>query len=75
MIRLLFLALLIFIAWQLLRRWLAQQRSGPQAPPSGFSAEPESLVRCERCGIRIPASQVAAVRANCRQCGNDHPGG
>ncbi len=73
MIRLLFLALLAFLAWQLLRRWLRQQSANRQ-PPAGFSAEPEALVRCDRCGIRIPASQVDQVRRNCRQC-SDEPAG
>ena len=53
-IRLLLLALLAYIVWQLLRRWLAAQ--APPRPPPGFSAEPEALVRCERCGVRVPAS-------------------
>lgn len=67
-LRLLLLALLAYIVWQLLRRWLAAQ--APPRPPPGFSAEPEALVRCERCGVRVPASQVEAVRKNCRQCGD-----
>lgn len=67
-LRLLLLALLAYIAWQLLRRYLAPR--APSRPPPGFSAEPESLVRCERCGVRVPASQVETVRRNCRQCGD-----
>lgn len=67
-LRLLLLALLAYVVWQLLRRALAPRT--PPRPPPGFSAEPESLVRCERCGVRVPASQVETVRKNCRQCGD-----
>ena len=67
MYRLFVLVLLALIAWRVLRRLLP---AVPPRIPPGFNAEPESLVRCERCGVRIPASQVAAVRANCRQCGD-----
>lgn len=69
MIRLLLLALLAYIAWLLLRRWL-RGRVPTQRPPAGFSAEPEALVRCDRCGVRVPASEVDTVRRNCRQCGD-----
>lgn len=66
MYRLFVLTILALIAWRLLRRLLpiAQPRSS-----TGFNPDPEALVRCDRCGVRIPASQVATVRANCRQCG------
>lgn len=74
MIRLLFLALLLFIAWLVLRRWLRQQSASRPPPPAGFSAEPEALVRCDRCGIRIPSSQIETVRRNCRQCGDERSG-
>lgn len=70
MIRLLLLALAAYIAWRLLNRWLAGRPQPPQAPPSGFTPDPEALVRCDRCGVRVPASQIDAVRRNCRQCGD-----
>jgi len=67
-LRLLLLALLAYVVWQLWRRALSRRAPPPQPP--GFSADPEALVRCDRCGVRLPASQVDAVRKNCRQCGD-----
>ncbi len=72
-VRLALLLLFGFIAWRVLRPLLLalQQRSAAppaQAPPPGFIPDTDPLVRCEQCGIRVPASQVAAIRANCKQC-------
>ena len=68
--RLLVLAGLAYLAYGLWRRWQLQALER-RKPPQGFSEVQDPLVRCERCGIQIPSSQVAAMRANCRQCGPD----
>jgi len=66
------LALLVLAAYVIWRLWQsAPARRTPPAPPGGFKPSPEQLVRCDRCGVRVPASEVAAIRANCRQCGDE----
>lgn len=61
--KLIVLALLAFVAWRLWQNAVARR-----PPPGGFTADPEQLVRCDRCGVRVPASEIAAIRSNCRQC-------
>lgn len=63
--RLTVLAIVIFLVWRLLQNVMSRR---PRPPPGGFSANPEQLVRCDRCGVRVPASEIAAIRSNCRQC-------
>ena len=67
LIRLFLLALLAYIGYAFWRRYLAQRR--PPPTPDGFSPAAERLLRCDRCGVRVPASEIDTVRANCRQCG------
>jgi len=67
--RLTVLAILVFLAWRLWQNVVARR---PRPPPGGFSASPEQLVRCDRCGVRVPASEIAAIRSNCRQCSEDN---
>ncbi len=55
-----------FLVWRLWQNAIG--RRGPPPPPGGFSPNPEQLVRCDRCGVRVPASEIAAIRSNCRQC-------
>lgn len=66
--KLILFAVLALVAWRL---W--QTALGPRQRPRnpGFSPAPEALVRCDRCGVRVPASEIGAIRANCRQCGGD----
>lgn len=63
--RLTVLAILVFLVWRL---WQSAMARRPRPPAGGFTADPEQLVRCDRCGVRVPASQIATLRANCRQC-------
>lgn len=67
--KMLVFALFAYVAWWLWQHGL--KRVGNRPPPEGFSADPEKLVRCDRCGVRVPASQIAAIRANCRQCADE----
>ena len=64
--KLIVFAVLAIIAWRLWQGALAKR--GPPPPPGGFTPNPEQLVRCDRCGVRVPASEIGAIRANCRQC-------
>ncbi len=64
--KLILFAVLAIVAWRLWQTVLV--RRGPPPPPGGFNPNPEQLVRCDRCGVRVPASEIAAIRANCRQC-------
>ena len=70
--KLIIFAVLALIAWRLWRGALVQR--GPPPPPGGFTANPEQLVRCDRCGVRVPASEIAVIRANCRQCAEANGG-
>ena len=65
--KLLIFIVLALIAWRLWQGAAIRRRP----PPGSFSANPEQLVRCDRCGVRVPASEIAGIRANCRQCGRD----
>lgn len=65
--RIAFLILLGFIAWRLWQVWKLSN-TGTRPPPAGFTPDNDPLVRCDRCGIRAPSSQVAAIRANCKLC-------
>lgn len=65
MSKLIFLLVIAYVAWRLWRLSLARRRP---PPPGGYTPDPEQLVRCDRCGVRVPASQIAGIRANCRQC-------
>ena len=66
--KLIVFCVLALIAYKL---WASVLRPrGPRPPPEGFTPHPEQLVRCDRCGVRVPATEIAAIRANCRQCGN-----
>ncbi len=71
LLRFIFFTVVGWVVW----RWLDGQfnrpppQQPPPAPPGGFVADTEQLVRCDRCGVRVPASQVAAIRANCKICG------
>lgn len=58
---------LAYVGWRLWQQFMP--RRGPPPPPGGFTANPEQLVRCDRCGVRVPASEINGIRANCRQCG------
>jgi hypothetical protein len=71
MLRFIWLTVLAWLIWRWLDRWLAGRNLPPAAGrETGRFAPPpaEPLVRCDRCGVRVPASQLAAVRGNCRQC-------
>lgn len=70
--KLIIFVVLALIAWRLWQGSLAKR--GPPPPPGGFRPDPEQLVRCDRCGVRVPASEIAAIRANCRQCAEAHDG-
>lgn len=70
--KLILFAVFALLAWRLWQGALA--RRGQRPPPGGFSPNPEQLVRCDRCGVRVPASEIAAIRANCRQCAEAHGG-
>ena len=63
--KLVIFGLFALLVWRL---WQSAMARRPRPPPGGFSAEPEQLVRCDRCGVRVPASEIATLRANCRQC-------
>ena len=63
--KLIIFAVLAIIAWRLWHGVVVKR--GPP-PPGGFTPNPEQLVRCDRCGVRVPASEIGAIRANCRQC-------
>ncbi len=63
--KLIIFAVLAIVAWRLWQG--AMVKRGPP-PPGGFTPNPEQLVRCDRCGVRVPASEIGAIRANCRQC-------
>jgi hypothetical protein len=65
--KLILLVALALVAWKLWQSALSARATRP--PPGGFSPAPEQLVRCDRCGVRVPASEVASIRANCRLCG------
>lgn len=65
MSKLIFLLVIAYLAWWLWRSSLVRRRP---PPPGGYTPDPEQLVRCDRCGVRVPASQIAGIRANCRQC-------
>jgi len=65
--KLIIFAVLAIVAWKLWQGALKSRLQRP--PPEGFTPQPEQLVRCDRCGVRVPASEIAAIRANCRQCG------
>lgn len=64
MTKLLLFLVIAYVAWRLWQSSIARR----PPPPGGFTPDPEQLVRCDRCGVRVPASQIAAVRNNCRQC-------
>lgn len=63
LLRLLLVAALVFLIWRIVRKFLA-----PPTQPNNPINEP--LVRCDRCGIQIPTSQLAQVRATCKRCAN-----
>ncbi|MES2684558.1 MAG: hypothetical protein V4650_13645 [Pseudomonadota bacterium] len=66
--KLIIFAVLAIVAWRLWQSAIVKR--GPPPPPGGFTPNPEQLVRCDRCGVRVPASEISAIRANCRQCAN-----
>lgn len=66
-LRMALFGLVIMVALRAWRAWQQTQR-GPR-PPTGFSEDTDPLVRCEQCGIKVPTSQVPAMRANCKRCG------
>lgn len=78
MLRFIWLTVLAWLIWRWLDRWIAGRNasSSPRPEPGRFAPpqqQPQSppadpLVRCDRCGVRVPASQMAAVRTNCRRC-------
>ncbi len=51
--KLIFLLLLIVVAWALFKH-VAKPRGGAQQRPS---AAPEDMVRCVHCGVHLPRSE------------------
>ncbi|RRQ22534.1 PP0621 family protein [Thiohalobacter thiocyanaticus] len=69
LIRLIILGIVIYLVWQLIRRW--------QNKPANRVAQTErkridgSMVRCDHCGLFIPKEE--AIQANGRQyCSEAH---
>ena len=66
LIRLLILALVVFLIYQLIRRWLDKPDSEPPV-----SRQAGDMVRCQHCGIFVPRDE--ALSANDRYyCSRAH---
>ncbi len=61
LLRLLIIAVVVWIAWFLLKRWLAAEeyRKILQKPPKS----PELMQQCRYCGVHVPASEVVYDQA------------
>ncbi|GAB4289771.1 MAG: PP0621 family protein [Thiohalomonadaceae bacterium] len=68
LIRLLVIAAVVWLAYVLFKRWLAEK----QPPrPEGEQRRQERMVKCAYCGVHVPESQ-ALHRGNQSYCSPEH---
>ena len=55
LIRLIIIAALIYLAWRVIKRLLAQARPNDSGNSSG---NPQIMVKCAQCGVHVPTSDA-----------------
>ncbi len=60
LIRLIAIAVVLWLAWTILRRWLARARR-PAARTRGTPKQVEQMVRCAHCGLHVPEKEAVAA--------------
>jgi uncharacterized protein len=67
---LLFLAIVLLLAWLWRSGRRKQERPGPESPPTTPSA-PQEMVRCARCGLHLPQADAVVGRIG-QYCSHEH---
>lgn len=68
LLRLLLIALAIYVAYLLLRRLRAPKQPPGDSPPAPY----EPMVRCAHCGINLPRDQAIRSRDGHYYCSPEH---
>lgn len=70
LIRLLLIAVLVWLAYSVLRRWLKSTSARRNQPPASSGGQ-ERMVKCVYCGLHVPESE--AVREGAlTYCSKEH---
>jgi len=62
LIRLIAIAVVLWLAWTILRRWLARARAHRPLRGGGHAPrQVEQMVRCAHCGLHVPEKEAVAA--------------
>lgn len=68
LIRLIIIAALIYLAWRVIKRLLAQAKP---TGPDHASGKPQIMVKCAQCGVHVPSAEAFSHNGQ-HFCSQDH---
>ncbi|WP_083851722.1 PP0621 family protein [Alcanivorax hongdengensis] len=70
LIRLLIIAVLLYLAWRVVKNLLQTPSPGSQSGPDK-DADPERMLKCQQCGVHVPAHE-AFSHGQLHFCSQEH---